>query len=94
MTNVSSEAWPCTEKSGITLGNHWLTESGEILQWLDGRATFDRDLASGASTDLHLTVTAPKEAGYYLLECDLVEEGIAWFNKKGSDTTLITVSVS
>jgi thioesterase domain-containing protein len=94
VSNVSAEIWPCTDKSGITLGNHWLNESGEVLQWLDGRATLDRDLVPGAAIEFTLPVTAPKTPGHYLLEFDLVEEGIAWFGKKGSKTTLVTVKVS
>lgn len=94
VSNAGGEIWPCSESSGITLGNHWLDESGEVIQWLDGSVTLDRDLIPGAVIELSLPVTLPKEPGLYLLEFDLVEEGIVWFKEKGSKTALTTVRVS
>lgn len=91
--NASAEIWQSTDSSGIALGNHWLNERGDVVQWLDGRATLDCDLPPGAAVELILPVTTPETPGGYLLEVDLVEEGIAWFNKKGSETTLITFQV-
>jgi amino acid adenylation domain-containing protein len=92
--NISSVTWLATEKSGIFLANHWLDENGEIVRWLDSKVSLDRDLPPNASIDLEITVNAPKETGQYLLELDLVEEGVTWFKQKGSDTAVLQVMVT
>ncbi|HEX9365509.1 MAG TPA: hypothetical protein VF921_02720 [Vicinamibacterales bacterium] len=38
--------------------------------------------------DIPITVKAPDTPGRYLLKFDLVSEGIDWFEKSGSPTTL------
>jgi hypothetical protein len=50
-------------------------------------------MAPGDETELKLTVTAPAEAGTYLLELDLVQEQTAWFGNRGSPTVRIPVEV-
>ena len=75
------------------LGNHWLDNNGQLIQWSDGRVDLPQDLASGEMVELSLNVTVPMEEGYYLLVLDLVEEGVTWFKQKGSKSTKIKVQV-
>ena len=62
----------------------------------DGRASLPGNTGARRSVSRALEVTAPAEPGDYLLECDLVHEGISWFADKGSDTwrTRMTVAGS
>lgn len=91
--NMSPVPWLATEKSGIFLANHWLDEKGEVIRWLDSRVPLDRDLPPHASIDLKIAVNAPKETGEYLLELDVLEEGVTWFKQKGSETVMVNVEV-
>jgi len=92
--NISSVLWQASSISGIALGNHWQNEQAEIIQWLDGRVEFDQDLAPNAEITLSLTISAPMEVGNYYLELDLLEEGLTWFEKKGSKTCKVQVEVA
>ncbi len=93
--NRSSAHWRAVLPPGILyyirLGNHWLDTSGSMLVQDDGRAMLPHDLAPGAEARIPLTVTAPPLPGDYLLEFDLVQEGITWFSQQGSPTLHVAV---
>lgn len=42
---------------------------------------------------LDLTVTAPLQPGRYVLEIDMVHEGVAWFSQLGSRKLTVPVTV-
>ncbi|MDY7004062.1 MAG: tetratricopeptide repeat protein [Cyanobacteriota bacterium] len=92
--NISSEIWPAGYISQIKLGNHWLDENGEKIQNDDGRTALPQLLKPTESIKLPLTITIPETPGNYLLELDMVQEGVAWFEDKGSQTTRVKVEVN
>lgn len=89
--NASPAAWP--EDRFVHLGDHWRERDGAMLQLDDGRALIGRTLEPGASADLELEVGAPLKPGAYILELDLVIDGVAWFADKGSATATVGVEV-
>jgi hypothetical protein len=93
VTNASPVTWPASVESGITLGNHWLTCRGEVLIWADGRTPLKEPVLPSGEARLDLKVRAPSEAGEYLLEIDLVEEGVAWFKERRSPAAVVPTTV-
>jgi len=95
--NTSSSTWPAASGNGgrfqINLGNHWLDARGRIVTLDDARAPLPHDLSPGEETALALVVTSPSRPGRYVLELDIVQEGVAWFQAKGTATTRIPVEV-
>lgn len=79
LKNTSDVFWDAFAGSGLALGNHWLTAAGRMVVWSDGRTPLPRPLEPGGRAYLVLGITAPAQPGAYLLEVDLVEEGICWF---------------
>jgi len=77
----------------IAAGNRWLKADGTLLTNMDGRYGISKDLKPGEENDVPLKVTAPKDPGEYILEVDLVQEGVAWFSDKGSPTAKAKVTV-
>ena len=59
----------------------------------DGRTQLPRDLGPGEEAELKLHVNAPNAPGEYLLELDMLQEGVSWFGLKGSTTTRLPVRV-
>jgi hypothetical protein len=98
LRNASSGIWPALANAEgshrVLIGNHWLDENNQPLVNDDGRSTLLYDLKPGEEIELPLTVTAPRRAGRYVLEVDVVQEGVAWFASKGSKParTLVTVN--
>lgn len=95
--NISDVTWPALGgfdgKDQINLSYHWLREDGGVLVIEERRASLPRDLKPMAEAVLSLPVAIPGEPGNYLLELDMVQEGVAWFKDKGNSTTYIRIQV-
>jgi hypothetical protein len=77
----------------IAAGNRWLKADGSLVTDMDGRYGISKDLKPGEETEIPLVVTAPKAPGEYMLEVDLVQEGVSWFSEKGSPTARTKITV-
>jgi SAM-dependent methyltransferase len=91
--NRSESDWIVNAHNPFAIGNHWLAADATMLQRDDGRTRLPQDLPANSSVTLDLMVTAPNEPGEYLLELDMVHEGVAWFAAKGSPSVRIAVHV-
>jgi SAM-dependent methyltransferase len=89
--NASAEPWPADRF--VNLGNHWRGADGTLLRNDDGRVSLPGTTPPGAQIELSLDMQAPDEPGSYLLEFDLVIEGVAWFADRGSPTATVAVTV-
>jgi len=92
--NLGSMTWPAVGtrdfKYQVNLGNHWIIND---LISEDSRAVMNGDLPPGAETDIKMTVKAPQTPGNYLLEIDLVHEGVTWFKEQGASPLSLHVNV-
>ena len=77
----------------VRLGNHWRTWFGRIVAFEDGRFNIPYDIAPGEIGEIALSVVAPAKPGRYLLELDMVQEGVRWFSSSGSHSPRIKVRV-
>jgi SAM-dependent methyltransferase len=96
VTNAGTAVWRHDLTAGrfLTVANHWLREDGTTALHDDGRVRLPRTLAPGESADVVLAVTAPADAGRYVLEVDMVQEAVCWFAEKGSPTARVPVLVT
>jgi hypothetical protein len=98
LRNASSVNWPAlataTGGQRILIGNHWLDENNRPFVNDDGRSILLYDLKPGEEIELPLTVTAPHRPGRYVLEVDVVQEGVTWFASKGSKRSRTVVTVN
>ena len=98
MRNRGGAAWPARGDTRgmyqVNAGDRWLDPAtGRVVNDLDGRAALAADLPPGGETELQLPVTAPKEPGDYVLEIDMIHEGVTFFFEKGSKTLRLNVRV-
>jgi 4-amino-4-deoxy-L-arabinose transferase-like glycosyltransferase len=95
--NESNQSWAPRERGGgpyqVSLGNHWLDENGRTVINDDGRAALLKRLEPGDSVTLKLAVNAPRKPGNYILELDMLQEGVSWFGLRGSTTVRLPVRV-
>ena len=97
VTNTSNSLWRGRDRGGdrhqVSLGNHWLDATGKVVISDDGRAALLRNLKPGEQTELAIVVNAPKIPGDYLLELDMLQEGVSWFGLHGSPTLQVPIRV-
>jgi SAM-dependent methyltransferase len=91
--NSSPAPWYHNEPFSICLGNHWLSPEGKMQVRDDGRTRLPSGLLPRQRLTVDLEIKAPQTSGTYLLELDLVQEGVAWFKDMGSKTCVLEVNV-
>jgi hypothetical protein len=96
--NRGGSTWPARGNAGgmyqVNAGDRWLDAAGaRVVNDLDGRTALAADLPPGGYAELTLPVTAPKVPGDYVLEVDMIHEGVTFFHEKGSPTLRMNVRV-
>jgi hypothetical protein len=93
---LSTRPFPARASYGrrlVRLGAQLCDGAGSLIERDFERAWLPATLGPGESAEIPITVTAPPQPGRYALKFDLVSEGIDWFEKCGSPTTLKTFVV-
>lgn len=96
--NRGGSVWPALGDTRgmyqVNAGDRWLDAAGaRVVNDLDGRTALAADLPPGGETELTLPVNAPKQPGNYVLEIDMIHEGVTFFFEKGSRTLRMNVKV-
>jgi 4-amino-4-deoxy-L-arabinose transferase-like glycosyltransferase len=95
--NEGNSVWLAQDRTGaplqVSLGNHWLNREGRLIVYDDGRNPLLADIKPGEEVELLLTVNAPNSPGEYLIELDMLQEGVSWFALRGSPTVRLQVKV-
>jgi hypothetical protein len=96
--NLGGATWPARGDSRgmyqVNVGDRWLDPGGErVVNDLDGRTALAEDLRPGAEVTMQLPVTAPRAPGAYVLEIDMIHEGVTFFREKGSRPLRMNVRV-
>lgn len=92
VANASEETFPAGERV-LGLSYHLLAASGETLEHDHDRVWLLAPLAPGECVSLDLAIDAPRTAGAYRLEIDLVWEGVMWFKDVGNPTAEVSLTV-
>lgn len=96
VTNLSSRPFRAQASYGrrlVRLGAQLVAADGTMLNRDHARAWLPGDIPPGGAADVPIEVPAPTTPGRYALKFDLVSEGIDWFEKCGSPTTMKTLVV-
>lgn len=91
--NTSPVSWCTYEGSELIAANHWFDENEQPLQWLDGYVPITETVLPDQVLTVCLPVSVPRNPGTYIIEIDLAEQGIAWFQEKGNKPYRLTVVV-
>ncbi|KAA0252447.1 MAG: hypothetical protein EDX89_18490 [Acidobacteria bacterium] len=88
--NVSPVPFPADGRvdspKAVNVSYHWLDAAGKVVVFDGARTALPAPLGPGEAVTLDLKVVAPERQGSYVLEIDLVQEGVAWFAALGSET--------
>jgi hypothetical protein len=89
--NLSTRAFPAQATYGrrlVRLGAQLCAADGTVVNRDFARAWLPRPLEPGGRADIAIEIPAPERPGRYALKFDLVSEGIEWFERCGSPTTI------
>jgi MoaA/NifB/PqqE/SkfB family radical SAM enzyme len=89
--NLSTRAFPAQATYGrrlVRLGAQLCAADGSLLNRDYARAWLPQTLGPGAHADVRIEIPALEQPGRYALKFDLVSEGIDWFERCGSTTTI------
>jgi MoaA/NifB/PqqE/SkfB family radical SAM enzyme len=89
--NRSTRAFPAQASYGrrlVRLGAQLCEADGTLIDRDYSRAWLPANLGPGAAADVTIEIPAPERTGRYALKFDLVSEGIDWFERCGSPTTI------
>jgi SAM-dependent methyltransferase len=93
--NVGSVVWLPGDAplGGVNLGVHLRTRDGRPLSVDFARVRLDQGTTSPGDWRTVDFALAPPGQGEYVLEFDLVSEGVAWFEMNGSPTATVALTV-
>ena len=96
--NMGYSTWPAVgNKEGrfqVNLRDRWLNADGRTeVNSLDGGTGMPADLAPGGEVELPLSMTAPRNPGEYIVEVDMVHEGVTWFFERGATPLRVRIRV-
>jgi hypothetical protein len=86
--NTGTKTWLAKGKNAVHLTYCWIGARGEEKDMLRIRAWLPHDIKPGESVALTACLRAPEIPGEYLLEWDMVEEYIGFFQKQGRSLPL------
>jgi hypothetical protein len=90
VTNLSARPFPATATYGrrlVRLGAQLCTADGTLLNRDYARADLPKHLLPGETADINVRLPALDTPGHYAIKLDLVNEGVDWFERCGSETT-------
>ena len=94
--NLSTRPFPAQATYGrrlVRLGAQLCSADGTVIDRDFARAWLPHPVAGGARAEVPIEIPAPTQPGRYALKFDLVSEGIDWFERCGSRTTVKTLVV-
>lgn len=93
IVNRSWRPWSSDTLPPVHLSYHWLDLRRRPFSYDGLRTKLPRALPPGESLAVGMMVSAPTTPGTYLLEVDLVEEGVTWFSAAGTPPLQLRVRV-
>jgi SAM-dependent methyltransferase len=93
VVRVTNRGWKrldsMNQEAPVFFSYHWLSPDGGIVEYDGLRTPFPQALEPGGAMALTFRLAAPAAPGRYVLELDLVEEGVTWFGAAGVATVRI-----
>jgi len=82
--NTGFVYWKNEGSRRIALGTHWINrDTGDIVVWDGDRGLLDENMEHEQESIVKMIVEAPDKPGRYILQYDMVHEGVTWFSERG-----------
>lgn len=93
IVNRGRLGWRPQEPHPYSISYHILDANGAILKHDNRRYPLPQKVRPARSVEMRVALRCPLEAGRYILEFDLLREGLLWFKDRGSKTAKVDLLV-
>jgi O-antigen ligase len=92
VTNTGLASWDSRADPPMLLSYHWLDDEGSRVVAFEGERTeFGETVEPGETITVRAFVRAPRRAGAFQLEWDVVQEGVLWFStEQGAPPSVVS----
>jgi hypothetical protein len=96
LRNSGTRTWLASGAHPVHLAYTWFTEQGSLSEpWDTFRTQLPHDVLPGGTVELpSIPFKTPDALGSYVLRCDLLEEGLLWFFRRGAAPLEVPIEVS
>jgi hypothetical protein len=94
LRNTGTTSWRSSGTHPVHASYHLFSPQGAVIQFDNARTSFATRVEPDESRIIHLRFSAPDEPDPYLLEIDLVKQGVTWFKDRGSAAARLSLDVS
>lgn len=91
--NTSDVIWPSKGNFPVRLAYHWLNKDRKVIIFDGERTMLPYDLEPNHTVKLYASISSPSVPGNYILQVDLVQEAVSWFEDKGMKPTELNVTI-
>lgn len=93
IANTGSYKWTAGGINPFRLSYHVLDSKGNTVVWDGLRTSLPGDISPGQQIKVAAQFQAPAQPGNYLLQWDMVQEGVTWFSSGGTPTRNVGIFV-
>ena len=93
LLNQGNFIWFRGGSHAVHLSYHILDGQKKMFKYDNQRYELPHDIRPDADIKIDMEILPKLEPGDYILEFDMVEEGLSWFGEKGSPTTLVKLHI-
>jgi hypothetical protein len=94
ITNQGKIVWMPVGEYPFYISYHLLGEHGKIIKFDNRRYPLSKKIMPGEEINVTIDVRGPLVKGEYILEFDLLREGLFWFEDQGSKTSEVVLLVN
>jgi hypothetical protein len=94
--NDNKVGWtpPAGSPNGFSLSYHWFSADGGTMIVKEGmRAALPNRIDPGQTVNMTFSIASPQQAGQFILELDVVQEGVTWFSDAGTPGPRFAINV-
>ncbi|WP_156896715.1 M6 family metalloprotease domain-containing protein [Desulfovirgula thermocuniculi] len=93
IANAGSYKWIAGGGNPFRLSYHVVDSKGNTVVWDGLRTSLPGDISPGQQITIAAQFQAPIQPGNYLLQWDMVQEGVTWFSSSGAPTRNVGIFV-
>lgn len=94
--NDNKVGWtpPAGSPNGFSISYHWFSQDGNTMVVKEGmRAALPNRVDPGQTVNMTFSIATPQQPGQFILELDVVQEGVTWFSDAGTPGPRFAVNV-